>query len=140
MARIVVERVPEAAEAAGAAILAGLVAYNRSVLGETGGERVTVSVRSDEGVIVGGAVGEVGLGYLFVRHLWVDDARRGQDLGSRVLTALEEEARRLGAVRAFVDTFSFQAPGFYRKQGYADFGRLDAFPPGHSRHWMTRDL
>lgn len=140
MGRIVVERVPEAAEAAVKAIHAGLLAFNRSVLGERVGEVVTVSVRSDDGLIVGGAVGEVGLGYLFVRYLWVDGELRGQDVGSRVLGMLEDEARRLGAARAYVDTFSFQAPGFYRKQGYTEFGRLDDYPPGHSRHWMTKDL
>jgi len=140
MARIVVERVPEAAEAAAATIHAGLVAYNRSVLGDIEGECLTVSVRDDDGLIVGGAVGEVGFGYLFVRYLWVDGSLRGQDVGGRVLALLEEEARGRGAARVHLDTFSFQAPDFYRKQGYTEFGRLDAFPPGHSRHWMTKIL
>ena len=140
MARIVVERDPEAAEAAGSAVLSGLQAFNRRILGEVGGELVSVSVRDDDGAIAGGAVGEVGLGYLFVRYLWVDESLRGRDLGASVLRHLEEEARRLGAANAYVDTFSFQAPGFYGKQGYREFGRLDDFPPGHSRFWMTKSL
>jgi GNAT superfamily N-acetyltransferase len=140
MARIVVERDPETAEAAGAAVLAGLQAFNRRTLGEIGGELVSVSVRDDEGAIVGGGVGEVGLGYLFVKYLWVDESLRGRDLGARVLGQLEDEARRLGAARSYVDTFSFQAPGFYGKQGYREFGRLDDFPPGHSRFWMMKAL
>ena len=140
MTRVVVERDPEAAETAGAAVLAGLQAFNRRTLGEVGGELVSVSVRDDDGAIAGGAVGEVGLGYLFVRYLWVDESLRGRDLGASVLRHLEEEARRLGAANAYVDTFSFQAPGFYGKQGYREFGRLDDFPPGHSRFWMTKPL
>ena len=104
MARIVVERDPEAAEAAGAAVLSGLQDFNRRTLGEVGGELVSVSVRDDDGAIAGGAVGEVGLGYLFVRYLWVDESLRGRDLGASVLRHLEEEARRLGAANAYVDS------------------------------------
>jgi hypothetical protein len=39
-----------------------------------------------------------------------------------------------------VDTFGFQAPEFYRKLGYREFGRLDDFPAGHSRSWLTKAL
>jgi GNAT superfamily N-acetyltransferase len=138
MVRIVVERDPEAAEATGAAVLSGLRAFNRRTLGDAGSD--LVSVRGDDGAIAGGAVGEVGLGYLFVRYLWIDESLRGRDLGAMVLKHLEDQARGLGAANAYVDTFSFQAPGFYDKQGYRAFGRLDDFPPGHSRFWMTKAL
>jgi hypothetical protein len=39
-----------------------------------------------------------------------------------------------------VDTFSFQAPGFYEKLGYRTFGRLDDFPAPYHRVWMTKAL
>jgi NADH:ubiquinone oxidoreductase subunit C len=32
-----------------------------------------------------------------------------------------------------VSTFSFQAASFYERQGYALFGVLEDFPPGHSQ-------
>ena len=32
-----------------------------------------------------------------------------------------------GANNVWLDTFGFQAEGFYRKLGYRAFGRLDAF-------------
>jgi hypothetical protein len=35
---------------------------------------------------------------------------------------------------------SFQAPDFYRKLGYEEFGRLDDFPPGHSRLFFRKNL
>lgn len=137
MARIVGEKDPEAA---GAAVLAGLQAFNRGTRSEVGAELVSVSVRDDDGAIVGDGAGEIGLGYLFVKYLWVDESLRGRDLGPAVLRQLEDQARRLGAASAYVDTFGFQAPGFYGKQGCREFGRFDDFPPGHSRFWMAKSL
>ena len=40
---------------------------------------------------------------------------------------------------AWLDTFSFQARGFYEKLGYEEFGRLD-YPPMHKRHFMRKLL
>jgi hypothetical protein len=40
----------------------------------------------------------------------------------------------------FLDTFSFQAPGFYQKLGYRVFGELVDFPPGHTRQYLTKRL
>jgi hypothetical protein len=52
----------------------------------------------------------------------------------------EAEARQRGAQHAYLDTFSFQAPGFYKKHGYQVFGELQDFPPGHQRYFLTKQL
>ena len=44
-----------------------------------------------------------------------------------------------GLAGAWLDTFSFQARGFYEKLGYEEFGRLD-YPPDHHRHFMQKGL
>ena len=56
------------------------------------------------------------------------------------MKAAEKEARRRGIKRAWVDTFSFQAPAFYRKLGYHQFGRLNDFPAGGYRSFLTKAL
>ena len=33
---------------------------------------------------------------------------------------------------------SFQAPDFYSRHGYTEFGRIDDYPPGHARHWFMK--
>ena len=53
--------------------------------------------------------------------------------------AAEQEALARGCRGVYLDTFSFQAPGFYRKQGYTEFGELEGIPPGHS-HYFFRKL
>ncbi|MBN1956240.1 MAG: GNAT family N-acetyltransferase, partial [Anaerolineae bacterium] len=60
--------------------------------------------------------------------------------GHRLLTAVEDEARRRGAKYAHLDTFSFQAPDFYEQHGYRVFGELEDFPPGHRRYYFTKRL
>ena len=52
----------------------------------------------------------------------------------------EQQARALGAHAVTLDTFSWQAEGFYLKQGYAVFGRLQDFPPGHERLYLRKPL
>lgn len=44
------------------------------------------------------------------------------------------------ARHAYLDTFSFQAPGFYQRAGYRVFGELPDFPAGHRRYFMTKEL
>jgi N-acetylglutamate synthase-like GNAT family acetyltransferase len=52
----------------------------------------------------------------------------------------ENEARKRGAKHVFLDTFSFQAPGFYTQHGYQVFGELKDFPPRHQRYFLTKQL
>lgn len=78
--------------------------------------------------------------WLYVDLMWMRAELRGQGYGHELLTRVEEEARRRGAKQAFLDTFSFQAPGFYEKHGYRVFGELADFPQGHRRFYMTKAL
>ena len=52
----------------------------------------------------------------------------------------EDEARLRGGSRAVPFTVMFQAPGFYERQGYQVFGRIECDPPGHTRICMTKRL
>ena len=72
--------------------------------------------------------------------MWVREDLRGQGFGRQLLKLAEEEARLRGAKNAYLDTFSFQAPAFYKSLGYQEFGRLDDFPDGHTRFFLTKSL
>lgn len=93
----------------------------------------------DEARIVAGLSGETYCGWLFVRYLWVSDALRGRSVGRELMDRAEVCARERGCHSAWLDTFSFQARGFYEKLGYEKFGRLD-YPPDHHRHFMRKRL
>ncbi len=78
--------------------------------------------------------------WLFVQWLWVAEPYRSQRIGSRLLVGAEAAAREKGCRAAYLDTFSFQAPKFYDRHGYREFGRLNDFPPGHARVWLWKAL
>ncbi len=88
--------------------------------------------------IVGGLWADTAFTQLHIDLLFVPETLRGSGLGARFVTLAEEEARRRGCMAAWLDTFSFQARGFYEKLGYEAFGIIEAYPPGHSRIFMKK--
>jgi GNAT superfamily N-acetyltransferase len=109
----------------------GLEAFNESRWpGHQQWRPLAVFAREGER-IVAGLAGETYSGWLFTRYLWVSERLRGQGIGRKLMSDAEARALERGCHSAWVDTFSFQAPGFYRKLGYQVFGELD-YRPGTS--------
>jgi GNAT superfamily N-acetyltransferase len=136
MPRIVVEHVHGPARRA---VTKGLEAANAPMLGKVEFRPLTITLR--EGTkIIGGVVGETFLGWLYVSALWVADDHSRQGYGRKIMQAAEKEARRRGVRGVYLDTLSFQAPDFYAKLGYREFGRLEDFPAGHNRRWLAKAL
>lgn len=136
--RIAVEEAPEAKDMN--AIIQGLVEFN---LQQTHGEKpeyLLVTVRDDQGTLIGGLVGATYLGWLQVHSVWLPDALRGHGYGTELMAAAETEAVRRGCLRAFLETYSFQALPFYEKCGYVVHSRLADFPKGGARYALTKDL
>ncbi|NYF35437.1 GNAT family N-acetyltransferase [Stenotrophomonas sp. JAI102] len=123
------------------AVFAGLLAFNQAASGDALDDQPVNRVIHDAaGQVVAGIAADVCGGWLMVHALWVDDAHRGEGLGQALLADAEHQARTLGAHAVTLDTFSWQAEGFYRKQGYEVFGWLQAFPPGHQRLYLRKRL
>jgi GNAT superfamily N-acetyltransferase len=90
--------------------------------------------------VVGGLLGGIWGGVLYVRILWVAQALRGRGHGRRLLEAAERRAVERGCHRVYLDTFSFQAPGFYEKQGYEIYARADDWPVGHAHYFLRKSI
>ena len=118
----------------------GVGNYNKQQAGDNRFQRLCFALQTPDEEIAGGVLGEVYFDWLYVDLLWVKDELRGNGYGNRLMELLEEEARKLGAKNAYLDTFSFQAPDFYKKLGYQVFGELKDFPPGHQRYFLTKQL
>jgi GNAT superfamily N-acetyltransferase len=121
------------------AVLGGLIGYNTEKMGRQKYRRFAVSLR-DDGVVVGGIIGEVWMTVLFIQFFWIEARFRGKGHGTALIEKIEQEARQFGAVRSYVDTMSVQAPAFYRACGYEAFGAIDGYPGGVTRHWFTKEL
>ncbi|GAA1966026.1 GNAT family N-acetyltransferase [Catenulispora subtropica] len=90
--------------------------------------------------VVGGLTGRTSLGLFFVDLFFLPPDLRGGGLGTEILRRAEEEARARGCRSAVLYTISFQAPDFYRKQGWETLGEVSCEPPGTSRVFLTKDL
>ena len=118
----------------------GLQTYNLLYAPDDGYKPLTLFLRSVDGTIFGGLLGETYWGWLHISILWLDETARRQGYGERLLALAEQEAVRRGCHAAHLDTMSFQALPFYEKNGYTVFGVLNDLPVGHSRYFMKKAL
>jgi GNAT superfamily N-acetyltransferase len=121
-------------------IVSQVVAYNNSMAGPGHGRPLFVVVRNAQGQVVGGLSGATSRGWLFMDHLIVPTADRKQGLGTTIVTMAEHEAVVRGCSDAWLNTFEFQARGFYERLGYVCFGELADYPKGFSRFFMKKSL
>lgn len=98
-------------------------------------------IRNEKGEIIAGINTTMYLWHcLFVDTLWVREDYRTAGLGTLLMQAIEKEAKEQGCYLAHVDTFDFQARGFYEKNGYTLFGTLENCPKGHQRFYLKKEL
>jgi GNAT superfamily N-acetyltransferase len=131
---------PAVDEAAEKAISDGLTAFNESLTPGANWRALSIYARDEFGVVRGGLTGSSYYDWLFVKWLWVAEPFRRQGFGSKLLNRAEEVARERKVGAVYLDTFTFQAPGFYEKHGYREFGRLDDAVHGHARIWLAKRL
>ncbi|MEG3627194.1 GNAT family N-acetyltransferase [Streptomyces poriticola] len=95
----------------------------------------------DGGALAGGLVGHTWTSWLHVTYLWVDAPHRGTGVGSALLAEAERTARtRRGCTSVRLETWDFQAPEFYRKQGYEVVCVIPDYPPGITEYTLTKRL
>ena len=90
--------------------------------------------------LMAGLLGATGWAWLNIDILFVEAAQRHSGLGRELVQRAIEIARTRSCIGAMLDTFDFQARGFYEKQGFSVFGELANMPPGHIRYWMRRGI
>jgi GNAT superfamily N-acetyltransferase len=122
-----------------AALRDALIEYNFAATGYRDGRSLSCFLY-DEGVLLGGIDGFTWGGYARIDYLWVAEQLRGGGLGTRLLTAAEDEARRRGCGTIVLDTHSFQAPELYRARGYTEIGTTIDTPRGYSQTLFQKPL
>ena len=80
--------------------------------------------------LIGGAVGTIRFGQYFLEELWVDEKYRGKNIGSTLIEKVEECAKSNRALGVRMETWNFQARGFYEKKGYKVYATFEDCPPG----------
>ena len=114
--------------------------FNVAVTGLAEYHTLSVFLRDEHEEVLGGLLGNIWGGWLHVAFLWVAEPLRGRGYGRQLLEAAERYAVQRGCTRAWLTTFSFQAPEFYPKLGYETFAVLEGHPDGHRHHFLQKRL
>ena len=121
------------------AVLDALIEFNDTKAGSGGYRSLALAVEDERGQVIGGLTGATQYGWLFVELLFVPDSLRGRGIGTELMRRAEAEAVARGCHGVWLDTFEFQARGFYERLGYTCFGELNHYPAG-PRYFMNKQL
>lgn len=135
-----IEHLTELTAADRAAILAPLDTFSRDRGFVWQPTALALAVRGEDGQVAGGLIGELQWGWLRIDILAVAEPLRGGGWGRRLVEEAERLAVAAGCHSAWVDTFSFQSPGFYLHLGYRRFGELADYPTGETRIFLAKRL
>jgi GNAT superfamily N-acetyltransferase len=137
--QIILTDTPEPGELA--AIRRGLDAFNRAASGIDDQRPIALLVKDPATQeVLGGLNGRTSRGVLFIDVFFLPESIRGTGLGSRLLKMAEQEGVRRGCRLGLLHTNNFQAPEFYKKHGWREYGNFPSDPPGSSRIFLTKDL
>jgi GNAT superfamily N-acetyltransferase len=79
--------------------------------------------------------------WFFLTDLFIDEKYRKQGLGAEVLRKLENKVAKKGIKHIWTWTSEFEAPKFYKKQGYNVFTKMkNWYKSGHGRIGLVKDL
>jgi GNAT superfamily N-acetyltransferase len=107
----------------------GLAAYNESRTHRRDWRALAVTVQDpDTGELAGGLLGRTSLGLFFLDLFYLPEHLRGNGTGSAMMRLAENEAISRGCRAATLVTVNFQAPDFYARHGWEEFGRIQTAP------------
>lgn len=116
----------------------GLNNFNERHTGSLYREKISAFIKDENNQAVGGILGEIKWGWLYIEGLWVSDTVRSKGLGTALLKKLESYAFNKGIVNFRLETTSFQALNFYQKNDYIVFGQLPDMPPTHTSYFLKK--
>lgn len=121
-------------------IFEGLLEYNLARIEDKNPKDLGIYVEDANGRKLAGLIGETHGNWMIIKYLWVSEMLRGQHLGSSILKQAEKAAIERCCKYAFLDTFDFQAPEFYKKYGYKEVFALSEYPFSGKRYYFTKNL
>lgn len=103
-------------------------------------EEINLCLKDDNGRIIAGLLSAICWNWMEIDILWVDDDYRRQGLGKILLEEAEKIAKAKSCTFIKLNTFSFQAPEFYKKYGYEVMAIIENAPLGSKHYYYKKEL
>lgn len=122
------------------AVDTGLKNYNNSSSTIDNVKPLHVIATGDDGKVNGGAIGRTWGECCELQLFWVDAEFRGRGTGTLIMDSFEQEALERDCKLIYLDTFTFQAPIFYKERGYTEVSRITGFTGGEEKIYMQKRI
>lgn len=132
------DQVDEPDESEAAVVGQGLRAFNREKGHIDEVKPLSIFARDGEETVVAGLLARTWGKCCEVVVLWVREDHRKRGIGSRLMREIECAAGARGCELIYLDTFSFQAPDFYKALGYRTDRVIEGFPHGYRKIYMSK--
>lgn len=137
MYKVVVDYEPSQAD--NFVVREGLIAFNEKIIGERD-KAVSIFLKDEQAKVFGGMQAFLDTESIYIEALWVEATLQKQGYGTKLIQAAEKEAIKNGCKFSTVDTWDFQAEGFYLKNGYERLGEIKNYWHGHSKIFLRKNL
>lgn len=94
----------------------------------------------DNDKLIGGAIGFVEFNWYFLDLLYIDEEYRNRNIGTNLIKEIEKFALEEHLTGVRMETWNFQAKGFYEKNGYSVFGEIKDCPPGTIDYYLKKEF
>ena len=94
----------------------------------------------DNDKLIGGAIGFVEFNWYFLDLLYIDEEYRNRNIGTNLIKEIEKFALEEHLTGVRMETWNFQAKGFYEKNGYSVFGEIKDCPPGTIDYHLKKEF
>ncbi|UVI29299.1 GNAT family N-acetyltransferase [Paenibacillus spongiae] len=102
-------------------------------------QEINLFLKDARGQIYGGLVGEICWNWLEIQYLFVESEFRKSGYGKQLLAEAERVAKDKKCEFIKLDTLSFQALDFYKKQGFEVFGTIQN-AGRHTHYYLKKDI
>ena len=122
-------------------IWAPLLRFNQDTVGDAQGEAFALTIQAPGSAEVLGGLWALSLwGSFYIGLVVTPETGRRKGLGVELMRRAEAEALARGCRNMWLDTYAFQARGFYERLGFQVFGQIDGPAPMFPRYFMSKTL
>ncbi|MBQ4898778.1 GNAT family N-acetyltransferase [Paenibacillus sp. Marseille-P2973] len=103
-------------------------------------EEINLCLKNNKGEIIAGLNSAICWNWMEVDILWVHEDYRKKGYGKQLLDEAEQISREKNCSFIKLNTFSFQAPDFYKKNGYQIIAVIENAPKDYKHYYLLKEL